>query len=115
MFARRKRTKKMMMFRPLELDEDQVAADTGIRNANCARCCPPRPPSHAIHSGEQVTPTSLRIGVFLAKSASTTARCIFLTSPLKGPPDIFWHLPRSCRRRSPRDRSQGDLRDGQDR
>jgi hypothetical protein len=29
MFVRRKRTKKMTMFRPLELDEDQVAADTG--------------------------------------------------------------------------------------
>jgi hypothetical protein len=28
MFVRRKRTKKMTMFRPLELDEDQVAADS---------------------------------------------------------------------------------------
>jgi hypothetical protein len=30
MFVRRKRTKKMTKFRPLELDEDQVAADTGL-------------------------------------------------------------------------------------
>jgi len=30
-FVRRKRTKKMTKFRPLELDEDQVAADTSAR------------------------------------------------------------------------------------
>jgi hypothetical protein len=36
MFVRRKRTKKMTMFRPLELDEDQVAADT--RNQAARKC-----------------------------------------------------------------------------
>jgi hypothetical protein len=46
--------------------------------------------------------------------ARATVPCTSLTSPSKGLPDIYWHLSRSCRRRSPLDRSPGDLRDGQD-
>jgi hypothetical protein len=39
MFVRRKRTKKMTMFRPLELDEDQVAADSSSSSSHSGSGC----------------------------------------------------------------------------